>query len=119
MKSIITWIEIPANNLQRAVKFYGNVFNWELEIQDWGTEKMACLPNDAGAISWAPGFNPSKDGVLVSLNTGKELDAVINRIIQNGGSVLIPKTKIEAENRGWFATFADSEGNRVGLYGDV
>jgi len=31
---------------------------------------------------------------------------------------MMPKTKIEVEGRGWFALFADSEGNRVGLYAD-
>ncbi len=37
-------------------------------------------------------------------------------ITRNGGKIIIPKTKIEAEGRGWFAVFADSEGNRIGLY---
>ena len=26
--------------------------------------------------------------------------------------------KIEAEGRGWFALFADTEGNQLGLYGE-
>ncbi len=85
---------------------------------DFGTEKMAFLPGDEGAISFASGFNPSKDGVLVSLETGNELDETLKRITENGGTMVKPKTKIEAEGRGYFALFTDSEGNRMGLYGE-
>lgn len=119
MEKVVSWVEIPAVDFERAVKFYRTVFEWKLESIDFGFEKMACLPHDAGAISFARDFKPSADGVLVSFNTSDQLDAVIGRVVENGGAILIPKTKIEAEGRGWFATFLDSEGNRVGLYGDV
>ncbi len=118
MQKFVAWVEIPARNFERAVAFYNAVFNLNLKGYDFGHEKMALLPNDEGAISFAPDFNPSKDGVLVSIDTGKEMDATLHRISENHGIILTPKTKIEAENRGYFAIFLDSEGNRVGLYGD-
>ena len=114
---LIRWVEIPAENFERAVEFYNSVFDWEMEPMDWGTEKMACLPNDEGAISFAPGFKPSKNGVLVSLNSD-DLEETLAKVKANGGSVVQPKTKIEAEGRGYFATFYDSEGNKIGLYGE-
>lgn len=43
----------------------------------------------------------------------------MEKLIKNGGSAVRPKTKIEAEGRGWFALFTDSEGDRMGLYGDM
>lgn len=119
MEKLIAWVEIPATDFKRAVNFYNNVLGIELQEVDCGTEKMACFPSGEGAISWAPGFNPSKDGVLVSLNTGYEIDETMKRILSNGGSIVHPKTKIEAEGRGYFALFTDSEGNKVGLYGDL
>lgn len=118
MKKVIAWVEIPAENFERAVQFYNEILNLKLESHDFGSEKMALLPEDAGAISFAPNFKPSKDGVLVSLNTGNDLENVIMQIEKAGGKILIPKTKIEAEGRGYFATFIDSEGNRLGLYGE-
>lgn len=118
MQKLISWVEIPATDFDRAVDFYNAVFELNLEKMDFGQEKMACLPNDEGAISFAPGFEPGKNGVLVSFNAGDDLDGVIERISRNGGEIVQPKTKIEAENRGSFALFADSEGNRVGLYGN-
>ncbi|WP_026473741.1 VOC family protein [Alkaliflexus imshenetskii] len=119
MEKVVSWVEIPAVDFERAVKFYRSVFGWKLEPIDYGSEKMACLPQNAGAISFARDFKPSADGVLVSFNTSHQLDAVLGRITENGGTILIPKTKIEAEGMGWFATFLDCEGNRVGLYGYV
>ena len=117
MSKLFAWVEIPAEDIERAVEFYNSILNLSMKVLDFGKEQVACFPNDEGAISLAEGFTPSKDGVLVSFNTGDNLDAVINRIAKNGGEILIGKTKIEAEGRGYFATFIDSEGNRVGLYG--
>lgn len=118
MKKMVRWVEIPATNFERAVNFYNAVFNLNLEPLDFGSEKMACFPNDEGAISFAPNFNPSENGVLVSLETGKNLDETLKKITKNSGKIIQPKTKIEAEGRGYFALFIDSEGNRLGLYGE-
>ena len=117
MKKLVRWVEIPATDFKRAVKFYNKVFNLELKPLDFGHEKMAFLPNDEGAISFAPNFKPSENGVLVSLETGDDLDGAILRVVANEGKIIQPKTKIEAEGRGYFALFVDSEGNRLGLYG--
>lgn len=118
MKKVIAWVEIPATNMERAILFYNALLGLDLKLLDFGEEKMACFPNDEGAISLAPDFKPSKDGVLVSLNMADGLDAAIETVLDNGGSVVKPKTKIEAEGRGYFAIFMDCEGNRMGLYGD-
>lgn len=118
MSKLISWVEVPATDIDRAVKFYNAILNLGLQVLDFGKEKMACFPNDEGAISHAEGFTPSKNGVLVSFNAGSDIDNVLKRVVENGGEVVIPKTKIEAEERAYFATFIDSEGNRVGLYGE-
>ncbi|NQU87428.1 MAG: VOC family protein [Mariniphaga sp.] len=118
MKKLISWVEIPATDFKRAVKFYSSILQNEMKVLDCGEEKMACFPNDEGAISWSPGFKPSSDGVLVSLNTENNLDETIEKIEKNGGKIVQAKTKIEAEGRGYFALFIDSEGNKLGLYGD-
>ena len=118
MKKVISWVEIPATNMERAINFYNALLGLDLKLLDFGDEKMACFPNDEGAISQSPGFKPSQNGVLVSLNMADNLDAAIRTVQEKGGSVLQQKTKIEAEGRGYFAIFVDCEGNRMGLYGD-
>lgn len=118
MKKLISWVEIPAIDFSRAVEFYSNVLEIDLDPLDFGPEKMACLPDDEGAISFSPGFKPSSDGPIISLNAENNIDGMISRIEKNGGKIIRPKSKIEAEGRGYFALFIDSEGNRMGLYGD-
>lgn len=122
MKRIIAFFEIPASDFHRAVKFYESVFSTKLPIIECETEKMAFFHEKgteqyAGAISWAENFSPSANGVLISFNC-KDIDCTLSAIVQNKGVVVTPKTKIEAEGRGYFAVFKDSEGNHVGLYED-
>jgi len=122
MKNLIAFFEIPAGNFERAVKFYESVLNIQFDaLCDCETEKMAFFPEEnglcPGAISWANDLHPSKDGVLIHLQV-ENMETVMATIEKNGGKIVRPKTKIEAEGRGYFALFIDSEGNRMGLYAD-
>lgn len=118
MKRFISWVEIPTTNFNRAVSFYSEVFQIGLNAMEHHDEKMACFTEGEGAIIFSPGFRPSKEGVIVSLNTENEMDTVIKRIQKSGGKIVKQKTKIEAEGLGYFALFEDCEGNRLGLYGN-
>lgn len=121
MKKLLVFFEIPAANFNRAVEFYETILNVKTTIYDCEKEKMAFFPEEdgkcPGAISFATNFLPSQNGILVSLNC-EDMDATHSLIEANGGKIIIPKTKIEAEGRGYFSTFIDSEGNLVGLYSD-
>lgn len=118
MKKLVSWVEIPAIDFEKAVDFYSAIFNLNFEVLDCGEEKMACFPSGEGAISKASGFNPSKDGVLVSFNAENGIDNTLSKLQQKGGEIVQPRTKIEAEGRGYFAIFIDCEGNKIGLYED-
>lgn len=123
MKTLVAFFEIPAVDFNRAIRFYEAILNVKLTVMDCGHEKMAFFPEEnglcPGAISWAAenSFLPSENGVLVSLNV-ESMEKASNSIKKLGGKILIPKTKIEAEGRGYFSVFIDCEGNRVGLYSD-
>lgn len=116
MEKLISWVEIPTNDFERAMSFYGQVLKAELKAEDFGTEKMACFPSGEGAIIYEPNYKPSENGVMVSLQLADNIDNTLERIEKNGGTILKPKTKIEVEGKGYFAVFLDSEGNRLGLY---
>lgn len=115
MNKLIAWVEIPTENFDRAVVFYSKVFEWKMNPMDFGHEKMALLPDNAGAISSAAGFKPSSNGVLVSFTTN-DIDNTLKKVENNGGSIKTPRTAIEREEGGHFATFIDCEGNQLGLY---
>jgi len=121
MKRLISFFEIPAADFGRAVKFYETVLSVELSVMECETEKMAFFPEEEGlspgSISYAENFKPSGGGVLISLNI-ENMENAILQIERSGGKIEIPKTKILADNRGYFSVFTDSEGNKIGLYSD-
>ena len=117
MEKLIAWVEIPSVDFERAVKFYGSVFKMDLMPIDCGNgEKMACFPTGEGSIVYSPYAKPSENGAIVSFKVPDCIEAAISRIEQENGKVVIPKTKIEVEGRGYFAVCIDSENNRIGLY---
>ncbi len=121
MKKLVNWFEIPANDFERAVNFYSKLLGEELKIYDCNGEKMGCFSgNDhlSGAISSAPGFKPSPDGVLISFYYENDLNLFLEQAELLGGKTIKPKTKIEAGNNGYFALFSDTEGNRLGVYSE-
>lgn len=116
MKKLIQWVEIPTTDFTRAVQFYNKVFLLNMEPMDFGFEKMACFPTDEGALFYKEGFTPSNQGVVVSFQVPDSIEQTCSRILKNGGGVQLPKTKIDADGRGFFALVIDSEGNKIGLY---
>lgn len=121
MKKLVSFFEIPATDFSRAVSFYETVLNLKLGVFECDEEKMAFFPEEdgemTGAVSYAPDFLPSDKGVLIHFRV-EDMEAALERVCRNGGAVVRPKTKIEAENCGYFSLFTDSEGNRLGLYSD-
>lgn len=116
---MINWFEIPATDIDRAIKFYSRLFQIDISKIDCGTEKMGFFPEDfqvGGMISKAAKFNPSRDGVIIYFEGGENLEDKLEEVEKLGGQIVMPKTKIEAENKGYFALILDSEGNRIGLY---
>lgn len=118
MNSMIALVEIPAQNFSRAKSFYESLFSVTLKGYDTPEEKMAFFPSGDIAISYAKDFNPSNQGTLLSFQASGSLDEIIAKIPALGGAIKRPKTKIDGENMGFFALFEDTEGNRLGLYGD-
>lgn len=122
MQNTIAFFEIPATDFHRAVDFYETVLGIRLAAEEHPDEKMAFFPalngeGYPGAISCASGFEPSVSGVLIHFRCA-DIGQALDRVILKGGTVSIPKTKIECPDRGWFAVFTDTEGNRIGLYSD-
>jgi uncharacterized protein len=118
----INWFEIPVRDIDRAMNFYGAVFETQLQKQDMETSVMAFLPDHGGvggAIvqvhDQAWGYAPSHSGTIVYLNGGEDLSTPLSRVEAAGGKVITPKTDIGG-GFGYFAFFEDTEGNRVGLH---
>jgi predicted enzyme related to lactoylglutathione lyase len=118
--NIALWtVEIPTVDLARAVRFYKSVLETTIETVDMGSSHMGILPCTEGAVSvvlvHGDGYAPSASGTTAYLEAGDDLQPVLDRVVANGGEVLVPKSEVSPE-MGFFAMFVDSEGNRVGLH---
>jgi predicted enzyme related to lactoylglutathione lyase len=122
MKNAISWIEIPATNLDRAQKFYETILNISLTRLELPNIKMRMFPIDdpmsvGGAIVDSGGFHkPSAtDGPLVYLNANPDVQRALNKVEKAGGKILVPKTQISPEY-GYMAVVLDTEGNRIAFH---
>jgi len=120
----LNWFEIPVSNFDRAKKFYENIFNYEMPENTMGDTRMGFFLYDmpAGKVGGAIVFNeqfysPSEKGTLVYLNAQPDLQIILDRVEDAGGTILKSKTIIsEEQNLGYWALLKDSEGNRIALH---
>lgn len=118
MNSYVSMFEIPATDISRAIHFYQAVLGLKIEKMDVEGMQMGILPYEeqvvTGILIQADGYKPSAEGVTMYLNAGEDLQVVLDRVVENGGQIIVPKTA-HADDSGYFAIFLDSEGNRMGL----
>ncbi len=119
MKSHIAIFEIPATDITRAVSFYQEILNINIERMDFPELEMGLFPYEGqlvtGVIMKGEGYEPSSSGITIYLNAGDDLQIVLNKIEENNGKIIVPKTP-HADEVGYFAIFLDSEGNKMGLH---
>lgn len=115
----LNWFEIPVTDLDRASQFYATAFDVEMSPMPVTGFEMVVFPSmpphSGGALVKSSMHIPSQTGSFVYLNGNPDLQVVLDRIPQAGGTVKMPKTNIGGDN-GFMAFFEDSEGNMVGLH---
>mgnify|MGYP002877557801 CR=1 FL=1 len=119
MKSYVVIFEIPATDLDRAVSFYQELLNIDIERMEFPGMAMGLFPYAdqlvTGVIMQGEGYKPSEDGVTIYFHAGDNLQPVLDQVESNGGKILVPKTP-HADESGFFALILDSEGNKIGLH---
>lgn len=115
----LNWFEIFTNDLTNAADFYGTILNAKLEPASMEGCRMAIFPGDCdkgvgGALTQMEGCKPGPGGTMVYLNVEGDLDGVLARVPDAGGTVLKGRTDISPH--GFIGIFQDPEGNVVGLH---
>lgn len=118
--NVATWFELPVTDMQRAKNFYRNVLQADFKDEEMHNMQLAIFNAEPGSVSGmlvsSEQYQPSQTGAVVYFNGGEDLSDPLERALQLGGSLVVPKTPIHDGECGYFALFLDSEGNRVGLY---
>lgn len=116
--NIAIHFEIPVWDLARAIRFYEQVFELELERASIDGNEMALFPLDeaapgcSGALARGESYVPSLDGTRIYLRVG-DIERAMARALGAGAKVLYPVTRVSEQIR--VAEFQDCEGNRIAL----
>lgn len=116
----VVYFEIPVTNMNRAITFYQNVFQFTFTRDSIDGNDMALFPfvqteqGISGALAKGEIYKPTINGILIYFHT-TNIDSTLALAIQNRATILYPKTD---NGIGWVAEFKDSEGNRIALFQD-
>ncbi len=114
----VVYFEIPVNNIERAIKFYREVFKFDFEKENIDNNDMALFPFSdensgiSGALAKGDIYKPTNDGVVIYFGV-ENIDTILELATAKGGQILYPKKDIGI---GLVAEFEDSEGNRIALF---
>lgn len=119
MSHQIVWIDIPATDLDRALRFYSAVLGQTIEKFGEGEFSMGVFPHgseDVAGCIYVPtdGNRPSLTGPLVYLNATGRLHEAVEAAVAHGGAVIQPVHQIGPH--GFRAILTDSEGNRIAVH---
>ena len=108
----ICYIEMPANDIQRAAEFYKNVFGWHIRQRGDGS---IAFDDTIGEVSgsWVLGRPAATEpGLLIYIMVDSAAETV-DAVIANGGEIVQP---IGLDAPEITARFRDPAGNVIGLY---
>ena len=113
--------EIQAENTERAIKFYRDLFGWE--FSQWGKEPYWLVktgekdvPGIDGGLMPRQGPGPAgmqAVNAFVCVVDVADCDATARRVAEIGGAVVVPKMPVPTI--GWLAYAKDTEGNMFGF----
>lgn len=120
----VVHFEIQADEPERAMKFYKDVFGWT--FQQWGEQKYWMLmtaekgstePGINGGLLPRPVTTPSKEfgvNAFVCTVQVENFDETAKKIETAGGMVAMPKYALP--KMAWQGYFLDTEGNTFGIH---
>lgn len=117
MKNKLIHFAIHIDDIERARNFYDGVFDWG--FNSYGQPDFLQIKADKsesgeliGALQ-SRNYSPVPDKLIgLECTIGVEnVDEVVERVKNNGGKILMPKTAIPYV--GWIVKFLDTEGNLI------
>ncbi len=114
----VNWVEIPAENLDRARMFYSQLFGWKIEELPLARRRDYFLIKTGpdGTISGGLIRREHPQQTTVNYIDVTSTDKYTARVEHLGGKVLVPKTAVPG--MGYFAVFEDTEDNAFGIWED-
>ena len=125
MPKRIAHFEIHADDIDRAAKFYTEIFGWEIskwtgpDIEYWMvmTGKQGEPGGINGGLLKRPGTRPAEgtcNNAYVCTAVVDDYNQIHDKILAAGGKQAMPKFAIKG--MAWQGYYIDSEGNTFGIH---
>jgi uncharacterized protein len=115
--SAVVWAEIPVTDLPKAMRFYSDLLDQTLTVDDTGPNPTAMFIYDqtsgTGGHLYPGKPAPSGTGSTVHLSVPTTVEAAMAQCTKGGGTVVSPIITIPP---GRFAYATDPDGNSIGLF---
>ena len=114
--------DIPADNIERAKKFYKSVFGWKINdvpqmdyniIHTVATDNNM-MPKVSGVINGGMMKRMKDEKSPVIVIDTKNLDKELNKVKEHGGELVTEKMKVG--DIGYYAYVKDTKGNTIGIF---
>ena len=108
----VSYLEIPAIDVEQSAAFYESVFGWQIHRRDSG---HASFDDRSGALigRWDRGRPVSREPGLLPFIYVEHINEIVERIVTQGGHIVKPPY---AEGNLWVSTFRDPAGNLMGIW---
>jgi predicted enzyme related to lactoylglutathione lyase len=112
MAGEVVHVEIPAEDVDRAQRFYSGVFGWQFgeSVMPEMEYRMAQINDSAGAAVMSA---TDKQDHANHYHDVADIDAAVAKVRELGGEAA---DKMPVPGMGWFAAGKDSEGNALHLW---
>jgi hypothetical protein len=113
MMNSVCFFEIPADDLDGLLKFYGELFGWTFDAVPG---KFRYYSINMGDQTIKGGMTARQDDTHTPVNYVRveSLDAARDRAVSLGAKVVVSRGSVPGA--GWYAVLLDPQGNRIGLW---
>jgi predicted enzyme related to lactoylglutathione lyase len=111
----VVHFEIMADDPDRAVKFFENIFGWKIEKWEGPMDYWLITTGKEGelGIDGAIARRPDPNSRITNTINVPDIDEYAKKVIDNGGTLITEKMSIP--NIGYLYYFLDTEGNTHGI----
>ena len=108
----VSYLEIPATDIEQSATFYEAVFGWQVRHDRPG---RASFDDGSGSVigRWDTGLAVAREPGLLPYIYVERIDESVERIVKHGGLIVKPPYP---EGNLYVATFRDPAGNVLGIW---
>ena len=121
----LAYFEIPADNVDRAKRFYHALLGWKIEptrtpmdpatVASMQYQDISTGEAQEGTLNMGGMYKRQMQGTpIINYVMVEDIDIVLAKVEKLGGKIVLPK--MEVKSVGLTAIIQDTEGNAIGLW---